>query len=251
MPKTRYWKSLEYVNGKIVSDYDKSEWTVGEWRTVPAPERECMGLNCCENIVDTMEYVNIEILAEVEIGGISIVGEDKITSEKMRIIRAWKWEKTDSVAMAIYSAELCIDNFEKEYPNHKRPRKAIEAAKAWLNDPCDKTQSAARSAAESAAVSAARSAAVSAESAESAAESAASAASAARSAARSAAVSAESAESAAASAESAAESAARSAASAESAAVSAESAESAARSEVKTKIHNWIVNHTKELKEIK
>jgi len=220
MPKTRYWKSLEYVNGKIVSDYDKSEWTVGEWRTVPAPERECMGLNCCENIVDTMEYVNIEILAEVEIGGISIVGEDKITSEKMRIIRAWKWEKTDSVAMAIYSAELCIDNFEKEYPNHKRPRKAIEAAKAWLNDPCDKTQSAARSAA----VSAARSAAVSA------------AGSAAVSAARSAAVSA---------ARSAAESAARSAAR------SAASAESAARSEVKTKIHNWIVNHTKELKEIK
>ena len=238
MPKTRYWKSLEYVNGKIVSDYDKSEWTVGEWRTVPAPERECMGLNCCENIVDTMEYVNIEILAEVEIGGISIVGEDKITSEKMRIIRAWKWEKTDSVAMAIYSAELCIDNFEKEYPNHKRPRKAIEAAKAWLNDPCDKTQSAAESAAWLAAWSGVWLAAWLA--AWSAAWLAAWLAawsgvwSAARLAAWSAAWSAE---------ESAAESAAWLAA------WSAE--ESAAESAAKTKIHNWIVNHTKELKEIK
>ena len=165
MTEKRYWKSLQLKDGKIVSAKDKSLWTVGEWRSVPAPTESCVGLNCCENIVDTMRYVEMEVLAEVEIAGVLITGDDKITAEKMRILRAWKWEKKDSVAMAIYAAELTIENFEKTYPNDKRPREAIEAAKAWIINPCSDTKSAAESAAESAAWSAARSAARSAESA--------------------------------------------------------------------------------------
>ena len=172
MSEKRYWKSLKLREGKIVSDYDKSKWIVGEWRTVQAPENECLGLNCSENIVDAMGFVDMEVLAEVEIGGEIIVGDDKVTCEKMRIIKAWKWEKKNSVSMAIYSAKLCLNNFEKLYPDDKRPRQAIEAAKAWLNNPCEETESAAESA-WSAARSAARSAAWSAWSAWSAAWSAA------------------------------------------------------------------------------
>ena len=159
MSEKRYWKSLKLREGKIVSDYDKSKWIVGEWRTVQAPENECLGLNCSENIVDAMGFVDMEVLAEVEIGGEIIVGDDKVTCEKMRIIKAWKWEKKNSVSMAIYSAKLCLNNFEKLYPDDKRPRQAIEAAKAWLNNPCEETESAAESAARSAAESAAESAA--------------------------------------------------------------------------------------------
>jgi len=213
--KTRYWKSLQLHKGKIVSGYDKSPWTVGEWREVPAPIKECEGLNCCENIIDAIGYVNMEILAEVEIGGKQIVGDDKITVQRMRIIKAWQWEKKDSVEMAVYSAGLCLEHFEKVFPDDKRPRQAIESAVRWIADPTEENKSAARSA-ESAAESAARSAAWSVESAWSAARSA----------------------------ESAVESAARSARSAESA---AESAESAARIKMKKKIHNWIVKHTKKL----
>ena len=146
----RLWKSLKLQDGKIVSDYDCSEWIIGEWRTVPKPKQECKGLNCCENIVDAMGYVAMEVLAQVEIKGEKIVGTDKITSEKMRIVKAWKWEKKDSVALAVYSSELCIENFEKFYPNNNRPRAAIESAKAWLGNSCLETESAARSAAWSA-----------------------------------------------------------------------------------------------------
>ena len=39
------------------------------------------------------------------------------------------------VAWAIYSAEQVLHIFEDKHPDDNRPRKAIEAAKAWLKDP--------------------------------------------------------------------------------------------------------------------
>src|SRR5271157_1137493 len=51
---------------------------------------------------------------------------------------------TDNVIRyAIYSAELVIYLFEEKYPNDDRPRKAIEAAKNYLNDPKKENRSAA------------------------------------------------------------------------------------------------------------
>ena len=230
--KQRLWKFLREKEGRIASEYDGSEWTIGVRRSVPTPIRECEGLNCCPMIADAMGYVQGEFLAEVEIGGVQITGDDKITSEHMALIRVWKWTEKDSVALAIYASETVIENFEKQFPNDKRPREAIEAAKAWITNPCESTESAAWSAARSA------------ESAKSAAWSAESDKSAAKSAARSAAWSAGS-------ACSAAESAARSARSAESAARSAaESAESAARKKMKEKIQKWIVSRLKEMEPV-
>ena len=105
-----------------------------------------------------MGYVEMAVLAEVEIGGATIKGDDKITCEKMRILHAYRWEKKDSVLMAIHAAELVIENYEKKYPNDSRPREAIKAAMEWVKNPCEKTKSAAESAARSAAGSAAGSA---------------------------------------------------------------------------------------------
>ena len=55
-----------------------------------------------------------------------------------------------SVKLAIFAAELVIKNFEDKYPNDKRPREAIEAAKKWLELQTTEAASAARSAAWSA-----------------------------------------------------------------------------------------------------
>jgi len=66
--------------------------------------------------------------------------------------------KRENVRLAIYCAELCLHRFEERYPNDKRPRNAIKAAKRWLKNPTEanrlKAWSAAWSAAESAAWSA-------------------------------------------------------------------------------------------------
>ena len=39
--------------------------------------------------------------------------KDKQVWSDMKVIKAWKWTKRDSVALSIYSAELVIENFEK------------------------------------------------------------------------------------------------------------------------------------------
>ena len=56
-------------------------------------------------------------------------------------------KKMDYVKISVACAEICLKNYESKYPHDDRPRKALEAAKAWIDKP---TKAAARSAAESA-----------------------------------------------------------------------------------------------------
>ena len=48
--------------------------------------------------------------------------------------------KNQSVQYAIFAAEQVLDIYEGKYPNDKRPRNAIEAAKAYLQNPSKKTK---------------------------------------------------------------------------------------------------------------
>ena len=144
--KTLY-KFLDSKGKKIVSHYDQSEWTIGEWRKVAKPTEICVGFNASELPQDSLYYVQGDVLAEVEVKGKIIKDSNKWTCEYMRIIKAWKWTKEDSVALAIYCAELCIHNWIAEYPNDDSPQKAIQAAKDYLDNPCKKTRDAAEDAA--------------------------------------------------------------------------------------------------------
>jgi len=54
--------------------------------------------------------------------------------------------KNQSVQYAIFAAEQVIDIYEGKYPNDKRPRNAIEAAKVYLENPSKKTKAYANSA---------------------------------------------------------------------------------------------------------
>ena len=77
---------------------------------------------------------------------------------------------------AVFAAEQVLSIFEKKYPGDDRPRKAIEATKAYIADPCEENRSAAESAAWSAASAAGSAASAAGRTAWSAQESAASAA---------------------------------------------------------------------------
>lgn len=48
--------------------------------------------------------------------------------------------KKQKATYAIFAAELVIDIFEKRHSKDNRPRKAIEAAKTYLKNPCKKTK---------------------------------------------------------------------------------------------------------------
>jgi hypothetical protein len=171
------WKFLNLKGKTIVSNHGSTVWRINEWQHVDGEMKACSnGLHCSKKIYEAFSYVQGEVLAKVEVKGEHHDENDKSAYSDMRIIEAYKWTKKDSVALGIFSAEMCLKEFEKLYPDDKRPREAIDAARAVLAHDTAKNRSAAESAARSAAESAAWSARSAARSARSAAWSARSAA---------------------------------------------------------------------------
>ena len=126
--------------------------TTGKWHKIDGEVKICeRGFHASENVIDAMGYVPCGVLAKVEVRGKSDVEADKECWSEMRLVKTYKWTKKDSVLLAIFAAELVLENYEKKCPKDLRPRKAIEAAKKVLKDDTEESRSAARSAAESAA----------------------------------------------------------------------------------------------------
>ena len=149
--KRRY----KFLREGLKSSSGDCTWVVGEWKKYDGEVSLCnSGFHCSKEMRQAFSFVQGEILAEVEVQGKNEIQDDKEVYSEMRIVRAWKWQKKDSVALSIFAAELCIAEFEKVYPNDKRPREAVEAAKKWLLEPTKENESAAWSAEESAAWSA-------------------------------------------------------------------------------------------------
>jgi len=57
------------------------------------------------------------------------------------IVRVMKYK--DYVSYAIFAAEQVIEIYEKKYPDDKRPREAIEAAKKCIENPSEENKTAA------------------------------------------------------------------------------------------------------------
>ena len=145
--KTR-WK---FLREGMKSEHGDCVWKNGEWKHYDSILEMCnAGFHCSKQINQAFNFVQGEILAKVQVKGKSEIKSDKEVWSDMRVVKAWKWQKKDSVALSIYAAELCLDNFEKIYPDDKRPRLAIDAAKQWIKNPCEETASAAASAARAA-----------------------------------------------------------------------------------------------------
>src|SRR3990167_2648382 len=131
------------------------KFVVGKWYKIDEPLDIChVGFHASKNIIDAMGYVPAEVVARVKVRGKGLIQDDKECWSEMMLEKTYKWTKKDSVSLAIFSAELVLNNFEKKYPDDKRPRQAIEAAKRVLKNDTAKNRSAAWSAARSAAWSA-------------------------------------------------------------------------------------------------
>ena len=142
------WK---FLREGLKSEYGKCEWKVGEWKKEDKAETCSTGFHGSEKILDALSYVKCEVLARVEARGECDKHDDKQAWTEMRIKKAYKWTKEESVKLAIFSAELVIDLYEKKYPKDSRPREAIKAAKTYLKDPSEKNRAAAYAAARAAA----------------------------------------------------------------------------------------------------
>jgi len=138
------WKSMTAGMKSGVGDMT---WKLKTWEKHEGALSMCnSGFHASVRATDAMRYVDCETLALVEVRGKHLQQDDKQCWSEMRVVRAYEWTKLDSVAMAIYAAELVIGEHEKKYPDDKRPRQAIEAAKAWLNDPTEENRQAASAA---------------------------------------------------------------------------------------------------------
>ena len=71
----------------------------------------------------------------------ALIEEDKLDWANWLIVRVMT--RPQYLAYAIYAAEQVIDIFEKKFPDDKRPRNAIEAAKDVLKNDTPETRAAA------------------------------------------------------------------------------------------------------------
>jgi hypothetical protein len=136
------------------------KWTKGRWRSVEGDLVACRnGLHAC-TIAQLPEWLGPEVWL-FEADGEVIDAGDKMVARKARITeRIETWNERTARLFAADCAEHVLPLFERHYPNDDRPRKAVEASRAFARGEIDRTAlAAARDAARAAAWDAARAAA--------------------------------------------------------------------------------------------
>jgi hypothetical protein len=140
----RRYKFLLLDNDRVGSMHGKMDWKLDKWQRVAGDIKACNnGFHCSLRMLDALNYVKGGLVARVEVAGGCDLESDKQSWRRMRLVDMRIWRPEDSVSLSIYAAESVINLYEKQYPKDDRPRKAIEAAKAYLADP---TQERARAA---------------------------------------------------------------------------------------------------------
>ena len=136
----RAYHFLQY--DMTTSSGDEPAWTVGETRTIPANRKiiPCeYGYHASPTLFDALTYAPGSIACVVELDGdVTPHGNppDKYAARSRTLIAAVDL----TVALRLFAAdcaEKVLPIFEKERPNDDRPRKAIEAARAYAGGEID------------------------------------------------------------------------------------------------------------------
>lgn len=70
-----------------------------------------------------------------------LISENQLRWANWTIVRVMNYKQY--VSYAVFAAEQVLDIYEKKYPDNKRPRKAIEAAKRCIENPSEENKNAA------------------------------------------------------------------------------------------------------------
>jgi hypothetical protein len=159
-------KCFRFVKENLTSESGNAKWEIGKWNKYKGEIKLCSsGFHASITPLNSLNNIYGERWFTAEARGKIIKGDDKIVASEMRILKELPLKKI-CVEFALGCAKRCLKNYEKKYPDDKRPAEAIKAAEDYmdgkikldeLNDKVSAAWSAARSA-ESAAWSAARSA---------------------------------------------------------------------------------------------
>src|SRR3990167_24152 len=104
MNKTLY----KFLREGMKSEHGNCVWTSGEWKKEDKVSLCNRGFHASKTALQALGYVRGEVLAKVEVRGKGLKDSDKEVWSEMRIVKAWKWQKKDSVALSIYAAVLCL-----------------------------------------------------------------------------------------------------------------------------------------------
>ena len=132
------------------SNGDSGEWKLGEWKKHLGELEMCKsGFHGSPTPLTSLQYVYGPRWFRVEAKGRILHDSDKFTASEMRIVKELPTKRI-AVRFAIACARRALGRFEEKSPEDDRPRKAIEAAEAYLQNPSPETASAAWSAASAA-----------------------------------------------------------------------------------------------------
>lgn len=135
-------------------------WTPGEWMPEVQGDLElCANGYHLTNAEYLLDWLNATIY-EAEPSEELIEGDDKIVCRSVRLLKKLHWDDRVARLFACDCAERVLPIYERDYPDDKRPRHAVETARLFADGKAsDSELDAARDAAWDAAGAAARDAA--------------------------------------------------------------------------------------------
>lgn len=135
---TRYWKVLASGGNSchggtytwsLPRQLDDGSWEPGEWsEEITGELKPCkIGYHVCRD-EDLLAWLGEEIY-ECEVGGSVVECEGKVVVGRVRLLRKARWGIKEAISFAADCAGRVLHFYENKYPEDRRPREAIEAAR--------------------------------------------------------------------------------------------------------------------------
>ena len=127
-------KGYRFVTDALKSEHGDTQWMIGKWQKCKGELSLCHnGFHASQKPIDSLNYTFGTRWFECEAQGEILKDTDKFCTSEMRIVK----EIPNKVIQqfAIDCAWRVLHIFEERYPDDKRPRQAIEAARAYLKFP--------------------------------------------------------------------------------------------------------------------
>ena len=121
----------KFLDADQTGRHSRKRLPIGEWITIEGPLAMCANGIHVTTIEHALEWLD-ERAHPVEIRGEHLVGDTKVCCREVFIHPAIpEWNERTRCLFAADCAERVLHLFEEAHPNDDRPRKAIEAARAF------------------------------------------------------------------------------------------------------------------------
>lgn len=153
-------RGYRFVTDNLKSEHGDTQWVIGKWQKCKGELSLCKcGFHASQKPADSLNFIFGTRWFICEAKGEILKDTDKFCASEMRLLK----EIPNKIIQqfTIDCAWRVLHIFEGKYPDDKRPRQALEAARAYLQNLCEEnrlTLNAARDAAWAAARDAARAA---------------------------------------------------------------------------------------------